>query len=231
MLGGVYEPTSILIRPQSESCFAMLKIGGPAVLLLLILGIYVRSTESGFADYRRGNFASALTDLTKKGGEGNAFAAYLVGQIYAGGKAGEPNIDLALKWYHKAASNGHIAASFAYLEKRLISTTQPLRICTDYAEIVKLSTRVQNIHAYLFLFEYYTHSICDVPDVMRAAYYSYYMHLAASLYRAFGPNKKLLVSQLSDKQRLIYEKLLKQEVVPITEKEFLTQFVRKNSHQ
>ena len=75
----------------------MVKIGVPAIFFLLVLGLWVRAAESGFADYYRGDFEHALTDLRQKGDEGNAYAAYLVGQIYAVGKTGVPNSELALE--------------------------------------------------------------------------------------------------------------------------------------
>ena len=92
-------------------------------MFLLILGVWVRAAESGFVNYYRGDFENALTDLRQKGDEGNAYAAYLVGQIYAGGRPDPPIEDLALEWYVKAASQGSIAAPFSYLDHQLVSTS------------------------------------------------------------------------------------------------------------
>ena len=104
MLDGVNKWSLILFRFGTSSERAMLKIGVPAILFLLILGIWVRDAESGFLDYYRGDFRGALTDLMQKGNQGDAHAAYLVGRIYAAGKTGTSDSDLALEWYGKAAS-------------------------------------------------------------------------------------------------------------------------------
>ena len=201
----------------------MLKIGAPAILLLLILGAWVRAAESGFVNYYRGDFEHALTDLKQKGDEGNAYAAYLVGEIYAGGKAGPPNPDLALEWYVKAASQGSIAAPFSYLDHQLVSAYRPLGACVDFREVVRLSARVKSIYAYLFLSRYHAEGVCDAPNILKSAYY---MHLATSLDRAFGHNRDNLFDQLSKVQRKRLEKLLQQKLVPISEREFLKHFVK-----
>ena len=201
----------------------MLKIGAPAILLLLILGVWVRAAESGFVNYYRGDFEKALTDLRQKGDEGNAHAAYLVGQIYATGRVGPPNSELALEWYVKAASQGSIAAPFSYLDHQLVSMTWSLGFCADFREMVLLSERVKSIYAYLFLSQYHANGVCDAPNVLKSAYY---MHLASSLDRAFGPNRDNLHGRLSEVQRQRLEKLLHQKLIPISEREFLDHFVK-----
>ena len=199
----------------------MVKIGVPAIFFLLVLGLWVRAAESGFADYYRGDFEHALTDLRQKGDEGNAYAAYLVGQIYAVGKTGVPNSELALEWYGKAASHGSIAAPFSYLAHQLESRVRPHSFCADYEEVVRLSARVQSIYAYLFLSSYHSGGVCHPPNIIKSAYY---LQLATSLDRAFGHNRDRLVGQLSEAQRKRLEKLLQQSVTPISEREFLTHF-------
>ncbi len=201
----------------------MLKIGGPAIFFFLMLGVWVRAAESGFADYYRGDFQHALTDLRQKGDEGNAYAAYLVAQIYAAGKTGAPNPELASEWYGKAASYGSIAAPFTYLDRQLKSKDRPRSFCEDYEAVVRLSARVQSIYAYLFLTSYHSGGVCDAPNMIKSAYY---LHLATSLDRAFGHNKDRLVGQLSEEQRQRLVKLLQQKVMPISEHEFLTHFAK-----
>ena len=223
MLGGVSKPWLFLFRPEPVSDKAMLKIGVPAILFLLMLGVWVRAAESGFADYYRGDFPHALMDLRQKGDEGNAYAAYLVGQIYAAGKTGAPNSDLALEWYGKAAFHGSIAAPFSYLAHQLKSKDRPRSFCDDYEEVMRLSARVQSIYAYLFLSSFHSGGVCDAPNMIKSAYY---LHLATSLDRAFGHNRDSLVGQLSEEQRQRLVKLLQQKVMPISERKFLTHFAK-----
>ena len=154
----------------------------------------------------RGNFENALTHLREKR-SGNAFASYLVGQIYANGRVGAPNSELALEWYLKAADQGSIAAPFSYLNHQLVSMNRSLGFCADFREVVLLSERVKSIYAYLFLSQYHANGVCDAPNVLKSAYYT---HLASSLDRAFGPNRDNLYGQLSELQRQRLEKLLQQ---------------------
>ena len=223
MLGGVNNLSLILFGSGSASDKEMLKIVVPAILLLLMVGVWVRATESGFVNYYRGDFELALTDLRQKGDEGDAHAAYLVGQIYAGGKAGAPNSDLALEWYVKAASHGSIAAPFSYLDHQLVSTYRPPGFCADFREVVRQSARVKSIYAYLFLSRYHSSGVCGSPNILKS---SYYMHLATSLDRAFGYNRDNLSGQLSEVQRQQLEKLLQQKVIPISQHRFLKLFAK-----
>ena len=55
---------------------------------------------------------------------------------------------------------------------------------------------------------------------------AYYMHLASSLDRAFGPNRDNLYGQLSEAQRQRLEKLLEQKLMPLSEREFLNYFAK-----
>ena len=223
MLGGVNRLTTILFTFGFASDRAMFKVGVPAILSLLILGAWVRAAESGFVDYYRGNFENALTYLREQGDEGNAYASYLVGQIYATGRVEPPNSELALEWYVKAASQGSIAAPFSYLDHQLVSMNWSLRFCADFREVVLLSERVKSIYAYLFLSQYHANGVCDAPNVLKSAYY---MHLASSLDRAFGPSRDNLYARLSEVQRQSLEKLLQQKLIPISEREFLNHFVK-----
>ena len=161
--------------------------------------------------------------MRQKGDEGNAHAAYLVGQIYAGGKAGPSNSDLAMEWYIKAASQGSIAAPFSYLNHQLVSKHRPLGSCADFRELVRLSARVKSIYAYLFMSRYHSEGVCDAPNILKSAYY---MHLATSLDRAFGHNRDNLMGQLSKVQRQRLGKLLKQKLTPISERAFLNHFAK-----
>ena len=114
MLGGVNKLTTILFTFGFASDRAMLKIGAPAILSLLILGAWVRAAESGFVNYYRGNFENALTDLRQKGDEGNAYASYLVGQIYATGKAG-PKFRFGIGMVRKGCVSGEYSGAFFIL--------------------------------------------------------------------------------------------------------------------
>ena len=223
MLGGVNRLTTILFTSGFVSNRAMLKVGVPAILFLLILGMWVRAAESGFVNYYGGNFENALTHLREKGDEGNAYASYLVGQIYANGRVGAPDSDLALEWYLKAAFQGSIAAPFSYLNHQLVSMNRSLGFCEDFREVVLLSERVKSIYAYLFLSQYHANGVCDAPNVLKSAYY---MHLASSLDRAFGPNRDNLYGQLSEAQRQRLGKLLEQKLMPLSEREFLNYFAK-----
>ena len=75
MLGGVNRLTTIMFTSEFASDRAMLKVGVPAILFLLILGVWVRAAESGFVNYYGGNFENALTHLREKGDQGR-FASY-----------------------------------------------------------------------------------------------------------------------------------------------------------
>ena len=200
----------------------MLKAGSLRFCLSSYRG-WVRDAESGFVNYYRGDFEQALPDLRQKGDEGNAYAAHLVGQIYTRGKAGASNEDLGLEWYVKAASHGSIAAPFSYLSHQLVSTHRPPSFCEDFREVVRLSARVKSIYAYLFLSRYYSEGVCSAPDILKSAYY---MHLATSLDRAFGHNRDNLLDQLSKVQRQLFEKLLQKKLMIMSEREFLSHFVK-----
>ena len=128
-----------------------------------------------------------------------------------------------MEWYRKAASHGSIAAPFSYLDRQLKSAGRTSIFCEDYEEVLRLSARVQNIYGYLFLSSYHSGGVCKAPNMVKNAYY---MHLAASLDRAFGENRDRLVGQLSEEQLQRLDRLLRQKVTPISESEFLTHFVK-----
>ena len=151
MLGGVNRLTTIMFTSEFASDRAMLKVGVPAILFLLILGTVGASRGSGFVNYYGGNFENALTHLREKAIEGNAFASYLVGQIYANGRVGAPNSELALEWYLKAADQGSIAAPFSYLNHQLVSMNRSLGFCADFREVVLLSESQKHLCVFIFV--------------------------------------------------------------------------------
>ena len=115
MLGGVSKLSIILFTFGFASDRAMLKIGAPAILFLLILGVWVRAAESGFVNYYRGNFENALTDLRQKAMRVTPMLAYLVGQIYAAGEDRALQFRFGIGMVRKGCVSGQYRGAFFIL--------------------------------------------------------------------------------------------------------------------
>jgi len=66
--------------------------------------------NKGVDAYERGDYATALREMTPFAEQGNAIAQYGLGLIYANGEGIEKNLTEAMKWYRKAAEQGHASA-------------------------------------------------------------------------------------------------------------------------
>jgi len=64
----------------------------------------------GVDAYERGDYATALREMTPFAEQGNAIAQYGLGLIYANGEGIEKNLTEAMKWYRKAAEQGNANA-------------------------------------------------------------------------------------------------------------------------
>ena len=84
---------------------------------IIALGFVSLSSVAMAADFKDGFEAAANSDFKKAAAiwqtlaeKGDADAQFNLATIYHSGSAGYMNEKEALKWYHKAASNGHYRA-------------------------------------------------------------------------------------------------------------------------
>ena len=191
--------TTIMFTSEFASDRAMLKVGVPAILFLLILGVGCERGV-GFVNYY-GEFRKCVDAFERKSDE-RAFASIWSARSMPMEGSGPP-----IQGWHwvvpKGCDQGSIAALF-HADHQLVSMNRSWFLCR-LSEVVLLSERVKSIYAYLFLSQYHANGVCDAPNVLKSAYYT---HLASSLDRAFGPNETICVSELQ-RQRL--EKLLQQK--------------------
>lgn len=85
--------------------------------LVVALGIASFSTISVAGEFQEGYEAAVNSDFKKAASiwqnlaeQGNPDAQFNLAMVYHSGSAGYMNEKEALKWYHKAASNGHYRA-------------------------------------------------------------------------------------------------------------------------
>ncbi|NRA82714.1 MAG: sel1 repeat family protein [Gammaproteobacteria bacterium] len=69
--------------------------------------------EKGFRAYQDQDYIVALTNLRPLAEEGDAYAQYVLGVMYAMGQGVARNDDIAIKLYRKSADQGHADAQFA----------------------------------------------------------------------------------------------------------------------
>ena len=68
--------------------------------------------DKGLAAAQKGDFATALRELTPLAKQGNADAQYNLGVMYENGQGISKNYKTAVKWYRLAADQGHASAQF-----------------------------------------------------------------------------------------------------------------------
>lgn len=74
--------------------------------------------NKGVHAYERGDYATALREMTPLAGQGDANAQHALGVMYDNGKGVEKNLTEAMKWYRKAAEQGNENALNNLNEKR-----------------------------------------------------------------------------------------------------------------
>jgi TPR repeat protein len=82
-----------------------------AFLLAFATPLYA-DLEAGNAAYARGDYAAALKELRPLAERGNARAQVALALMYEQGHGVPENKDEALRWYRKAADQGHADAQF-----------------------------------------------------------------------------------------------------------------------
>ncbi|MEF2145808.1 MAG: hypothetical protein V3573_10205 [Desulfovibrionaceae bacterium] len=86
-----------------------------ALLVMLMLACAVPVLADGFEQgmqaYQKGDFVTARQIFGPLSEQGDARAQFALGVMYEHGKGVEPDQGLALKWYSKAASQGHEKAA------------------------------------------------------------------------------------------------------------------------
>jgi TPR repeat protein len=63
--------------------------------------------NKGVHAYERGDYATALREMTPLAGQGDANAQFYLGFMYSKGQGVEKNLTEAMKWYRKAAEQGN----------------------------------------------------------------------------------------------------------------------------
>ena len=68
--------------------------------------------DEGAAAYERGDFDTALEELSPLAEQGDAGARFILGLMYAKGDGVPHDYVAAMRWYRMAAEQGHAAAQF-----------------------------------------------------------------------------------------------------------------------
>ena len=98
----------------------------------------------GVDAYERGDYATALREMTPFAEQGNAIAQYGLGLIYANGEGIEKNLTEAMKWYRKAAEQGNENALNNLNEKRDFELNTRLR-CADASRTAQTEYAAQQV--------------------------------------------------------------------------------------
>ena len=83
------------------------------VLLFLTVSLWSNDFDKAVEVYNKGSYIQALNTFYVLAKNGDAEAQYNVGMIYANGKGVKADLSEAMKWYEKAALQGHIEAQHA----------------------------------------------------------------------------------------------------------------------
>jgi len=100
--------------------------------------------NKGVDAYERGDYATALREMTPFAEQGNAIAQYGLGLIYANGEGIEKNLTEAMKWYRKAAEQGNENALNNLNEKRDFELNTRLR-CADASRTAQTEYAAQQV--------------------------------------------------------------------------------------
>lgn len=95
-----------------------------ALVRLCVAGLFLLAShggaragfEDGIEAYRRGDFATARTELTSAALNGSAEAQFLMGQMNERGEGSAANAGEAWGWYKRAAAVNHLEAQFRLAE-------------------------------------------------------------------------------------------------------------------
>src|SRR5690554_6409207 len=66
--------------------------------------------ETGLAEFRQGNFASAVHEWREAAGQGEGQSQFALGQMFENGSGVRASQDEAYKWYRLAAGSGSVEA-------------------------------------------------------------------------------------------------------------------------
>ena len=84
----------------------------PVLLLTLLVGnpAFSADWDKGYTAYESGDYATALREWTPLAKQGNAFAQYSLGLMYANGDGVPQDYKTAVEWYRLAAEQGNLFA-------------------------------------------------------------------------------------------------------------------------
>ena len=91
----------------------LIALGFPVALVLSIICLTMPAWadfKAGVDAYHRGDYATALREWQPLAEQGNAFAQYNLGLLYANGQGVTKDDAKARQWYEKAATQGHADA-------------------------------------------------------------------------------------------------------------------------
>lgn len=85
-----------------------------ALILAVVVALpaWAQSFSEGFAAYERGDYAAALGNWRPLADQGDAFAQYNLGVMYATGRGVPQDYAEAVRWYRMAADQGLALAQF-----------------------------------------------------------------------------------------------------------------------
>lgn len=102
-------------------------------LLVLLISLPVEAEESlgdAIAAWALQDFARARTIFEELAADGDVEAAYRLGVLHESGHVGDPDRDLATRWYRKASEAGHASA-----RERLLALEDAIAGETDFARL------------------------------------------------------------------------------------------------
>ena len=105
------------------------------IVLALVLGepVWAQDIEKGLEAYEQRDYATALREWRPLAEQGDAYAQFQLGFMYAIGQGVPRDYAEAVKWYRKAAEQG-----FALAQNNLgLRYTEGQGVPQDYAEAVK----------------------------------------------------------------------------------------------
>ena len=112
-----------------------------ASLLYLCLSLtpaFSETTESAYAAAQRGEFERSLEIATPLAEEGNSEAQVLLGMQHMMGLGTNPNPDVAIEWYQRAADQNNanaLASSLIFLYKIVQKTQVVMCLCVIWLNL------------------------------------------------------------------------------------------------
>ncbi len=88
----------------------MVRVTAFAVLLVVLAAPAWAGLNEGVAAYKRGDYETALREMRVLAAQGDAAAQYNLGVMYENGRGVTQADAEAVKWYRKAAAQGHARA-------------------------------------------------------------------------------------------------------------------------